>query len=266
MSYMVVNNKSYTLTSSANKPYMKVSNSYVPLTTKTKTGARIEVGSGYRVMEQGSSSNTKYTSSSTTNSKISSTTALTKTSTTTRNTSGTNSAGMSSTSKMMITITSNTTATITNGMASVTSSARSFRYGSGSRSTVSGLITAMKNTLMTEWYNHNVVASKSVISSVSTHSVQTFTTYVNSVVTASTTQAAGTSVTTMQGRGSITLISVTSTGYRTDSPSGQGEAVTIYSGKITYTSTIYSGITNNSTTTVTSGYTGKSSSSTTIWT
>lgn len=78
--------KQYTLTNNYPKPYLRVSNSYLPLTEATTTGMRLRVKTGaksYRAMEyKSSSSSTTYRTTAASPSVLSSTTALTEEETT----------------------------------------------------------------------------------------------------------------------------------------------------------------------------------------
>ena len=89
MSYIVANNKSYLVTNNYNKPYIKISNSILPLTTNAPSygGGVIKCninGNTYRVLEYrstSSSSSDSYYTSAVNSDGLSNTTALTRSST-----------------------------------------------------------------------------------------------------------------------------------------------------------------------------------------
>lgn len=80
-SYLVIKNgeekKSYRCRESANKPYIKVSNSYLPLTTQTGTGLKVKInGSTYRIAESHTEEITKTITTKTNNVSVYSGTTL----------------------------------------------------------------------------------------------------------------------------------------------------------------------------------------------
>lgn len=180
--YLVVKSagqtKSYTCQSTHNgTPYLKVSNSYLDLTTKSHTGIRLKVVSNnvayYPVVTRTvtvtethteKQSQTYYTSSKTTNAGISSTTALTRSSTY-YTSSATKNAGISSTTALTRSSTYYTSSVTTNaGISSTTALTRESTYYTSSETTNAGISSTTGLTRSSTYYTSSATTNAGISS------------------------------------------------------------------------------------------------------